>query len=56
MTQIPRPGKGWPEEEAGVMSLIRPSDAAGKNGQAGRCRSSKEGLCGLFFFQLYQLV
>lgn len=51
-TQIPRPGEGRPEEEAGVMPLIRPSDAAGKNGQAGRCRSSKEGLCGLFFFQL----
>lgn len=55
-TQIPRPGEGRPEEEAGVMPLIRPSDAAGKNGQVGRCRSSKEGLCGLFFFQLAQLL
>lgn len=32
------------------MSFNRPSDAAGKNGQARRCTSSKEGLCACGFF------
>lgn len=32
------------------MSFNRPSDAAGKNGQARRCTSSKEGLCGCRVF------
>lgn len=36
--------------QGAVMPLISPSDAAGKNGQAQRCTSSKEGLCGCGFW------
>lgn len=64
LSGITRGASGWPRFlilgrtgqrkrqglQGAVMSFNRPSDAAGKNGQARRCTSSKEGLCGCGVF------